>query len=266
MKRWILVAVSALVATLLPQQAWGIVYGVPDDSEHPNVGAFVAVATNPDTNAKELFQVCTGTLIESDIVVSASHCFSGIPDWVEQEFFTLDPVVDADKDGLVDPGVTRLDGTPIVHPLYGSGAANNSYDVALFKLDDPVIGVAPAALPSAGMLDQHALTGETFTAVGYGAVRETNRKSWQSISTGWRREKADQQLVTVTKAWATFSQNLATGNGGTCYGDSGGPHFIGDVVASVDVTGDTPCKATGKTYRLDTPFARAFLGQYLSLP
>jgi hypothetical protein len=31
MKGWILVAVSALVATLLPQPAWGIVYGVPDD-------------------------------------------------------------------------------------------------------------------------------------------------------------------------------------------------------------------------------------------
>lgn len=59
--------------------------------------------------------------------------------------------------------------------------------------------------------------------------------------------------------------NLATGNGGTCYGDSGGPHFLGDVVVSVTVTGDVPCKATDKTYRVDTPWARDFLDAFVTL-
>ena len=57
--------------------------------------------------------------------------------------------------------------------------------------------------------------------------------------------------------------NLATGNGGTCYGDSGGPHFLGDVVVAVTVTGDAPCKATDKSYRVDTSEAHEFLAPYL---
>jgi hypothetical protein len=65
-----------------------------------------------------------------------------------------------------------------------------------------------------------------------------------------------------------MTQN-ATKLGGDCYGDSGGPKFLasnpGVVVATV-TSGDTPCRATSWDYRLDTPAARAFLGQYVSLP
>jgi hypothetical protein len=55
-----------------------------------------------------------------------------------------------------------------------------------------------------------------------------------------------------------MSMNPSTGSGGTCYGDSGGPHFLRDskVVVSVTVTGDRWCRATDKTYRLDTDQAR----------
>ena len=64
----------------------------------------------------------------------------------------------------------------------------------------------------------------------------------------------------------------ATGNGGTCYGDSGGPHFIHlngeetNIVVSITVGGDAPCKASDKTYRMDTQSARDFLGEYVALP
>ena len=60
--------------------------------------------------------------------------------------------------------------------------------------------------------------------------------------------------------------NLATGNGGTCYGDSGGPHFLDGVVVALTITGDAPCKALDKTYRLDTPWAQEFLAQFVALP
>ena len=62
--------------------------------------------------------------------------------------------------------------------------------------------------------------------------------------------------------------NPSTGDGGTCYGDSGGPNFLGDsnVVAAIMITGDAVGRATNVDYRLDTPQARAFLGQYVSLP
>ncbi len=64
----------------------------------------------------------------------------------------------------------------------------------------------------------------------------------------------------------------ATGDGGTCYGDSGGPHFIWidgvetNIVASITVTGDAQCKALDTTYRMDTEAARDFLGGFLTLP
>ena len=68
--------------------------------------------------------------------------------------------------------------------------------------------------------------------------------------------------------WLNLSMNPSTGNGGTCYGDSGGPHFLGtsQVVVAITVTGDAPCRATDVDYRTDTPSARAFLATYVSLP
>jgi hypothetical protein len=64
--------------------------------------------------------------------------------------------------------------------------------------------------------------------------------------------------------------NPARGHGGTCYGDSGGPNFLGagetetNIVAAITVTDDAMCRATSVDYRLDTASPRAFLGQYVS--
>ena len=62
----------------------------------------------------------------------------------------------------------------------------------------------------------------------------------------------------------------ATGSGGTCYGDSGGPHFLGGVDSTLEValtvTGDATCKSTDIDFRLDTQAARSFLKDYVTLP
>jgi hypothetical protein len=66
--------------------------------------------------------------------------------------------------------------------------------------------------------------------------------------------------------------NPTLGDAAGCYGDSGGPNFLGagstatNIVAATTVTGDFMCRATNVVYRLDTPSARSFLGQYVSLP
>jgi len=86
------------------------------------------------------------------------------------------------------------------------------------------------------------------------------------------REYSVGTLNSVTKSYLRISQNPATGNGGTCYGDSGGPNFLGAgaaetaIVASTTITGDANCKSTNVTYRLDTTSARAFLKDYVTLP
>jgi len=62
--------------------------------------------------------------------------------------------------------------------------------------------------------------------------------------------------------------NPSTGSGGTCYGDSGGPHFFGEsnMIVSLTVTGDVNCRATDVTYRLAIPSTRAFLSDFVELP
>jgi hypothetical protein len=39
-----------------------------------------------------------------------------------------------------------------------------------------------------------------------------------------------------------------------------------NIVAATTITGDFMCRATNVDYRLDTPSARGFLGQYVTLP
>lgn len=143
----------------------------------------------------------------------------------------------------------------------------------MIVLDLPV-GIQPAQLPEQGLLDElkatHALDDEVFTAVGYGAVRETRKGGPGAILENTERRFALQRALSLQKAWLTLSMNEATGDAGTCFGDSGGPHFLGgeasNLVVSNTVTGDAVCKAIDKTYRLDTPSARDFLDDFVDLP
>jgi hypothetical protein len=75
-------------------------------------------------------------------------------------------------------------------------------------------------------------------------------------------------LNSTNASWLRISMNPAAGNGGTCYGDSGGPNFLGttDIVAATTITGDAICRSTNVDYRLDTVSARTFLAQYVVLP
>ena len=52
--------------------------------------------------------------------------------------------------------------------------------------------------------------------------------------------------------------------GGSSFGDSGGPAFLGSyVIGDASYVNSLTCNATGSYQRVDTPYARAFLDQFI---
>lgn len=260
-----------ITTLLLVTPALAITYGEPDVTDHPNVGSLVV-----EIPGEGLFQWCSGTLIDDDVFLTASHCTADLDYYVDTYgalvWVTFDPAISAS--GTFYSGEWHTN--PNFNNFQGKYGSSNPGDVAVIVLDETPPGITPARLPEAELLDdlkaEHILKDTIFTAVGYGGVRETNRKAWQAFLDNMDRRRVDQEILSLTGSWLTLSMNYATDNGGTCYGDSGGPHFIHldgeetDIVASITVTGDAQCKATDKTYRMDTESARSFLGDYVTLP
>jgi hypothetical protein len=236
--------------------ATAITFGQLDGDGHPNVGAMIVPDAdgNPDV-------WCTGTLVSPTVFVTASHCTIDLTTTGHEHdvYVSFDSVIgDA-------PSLHR--GTAHTNPLYGHDQ-HDPGDVAVIVLDEPVVGITPAHLPTADLLGGLDLKAQRFVAVGYGTVREDKTKGGQSIFWDGARRAVDQGFRSLTKAWLNLSMNPSIGSGGTCYGDSGGPHFLGstDIVVAVTVTGDAWCRSTDVDYRLDTPASRTFLGQFVSLP
>jgi Trypsin len=245
----ILAAASAAILTLAGA-ALAITYGAPDGNRHPNVGALLA----PTPYSDGTWATCSGTLIAPTIFLTAAHCDQGVSR----------VAVTFDSSYVASTGTTYW-GTWHADPAFRK-AQGDPHDLAVVVLDQAVNGITPARLPTAGSLD--GLKVETkFTPVGYGAQSVTIDKG-PTFHYADVRYFATGSLNAVTPAWLRISMNPATGDGGTCYGDSGGPNFLGDtnLLAATTITGDFMCRATNVTYRLDTASARSFLGQFVTLP
>jgi hypothetical protein len=114
---------------------------------------------------------------------------------------------------------------------------------------------------------------QQFTPVGYGGEEPIAGPGGIFIGFLDTRQFSTSSLNAVNKAWLRLSQNPATGDGGTCFGDSGGPNFLGAgagpqaIIAGITISGDAICRATNVIYRLDTPTAQDFLSSFgLTLP
>ena len=60
--------------------------------------------------------------------------------------------------------------------------------------------------------------------------------------------------------------NNANAEGGTCFGDSGGPVFIdGYLVADTSFGASQFCRSSGGYYRLDIEDARSFLDDFVAV-
>ena len=227
------------------------------DSEHTNVGAMVVEYLGSD-----LFQWCSGTLIHPRVFLTAGHCTDDL------EVFGIETVqVTFDQDAL--NGATLLEVEEVItHPKYYWGPQSNPHDVGLLILKNPVEGIDPATPAYEGFLDELKVLDRgsnkgKYTVVGYG-----DTLSWPppEHTYGPTRRVAISEYRALLKAWLRLSQNQATGDGGTCYGDSGGPVFWADpegdgdeILVGISSWGDDPCVASGFYYRVDIPETLDFI-------
>jgi secreted trypsin-like serine protease len=254
MRRVLAAGLAVVAAALLPAGASAITNGVLDGSGHPEVGALLA----PQAYSDGTWETCTGTLISPTVFLTAAHCDQGV----------TRVAVTFDSSYISSTGTTHW-GTWHADPSYNK-VQSDPHDIAVVVFDKSVSHITPARLPAAGSLN-NLTVGTEFTSVGYGAQSVT-------VDHGLTFHYADVRYVAtggldaLNPSWPRISMNAALGNGGTCYGDSGGPNFLGagttetKIVAGTTITGDYVCRATNVDYRLDTPSARAFLGQFVKLP
>ncbi|OXM69295.1 MULTISPECIES: trypsin-like serine protease [Amycolatopsis] len=278
-------AVAAILATAAPAAAINSYHATPAP-ERTEVGALVATWDNDANPATpdRVDWVCSGTMVDADTFLTAAHCTS---DWPANVRFYVS--LDQDVQSGLDDAAQRYPGDPaavaravgvagVAHtdPAYPGNSAD-SHDIAVVQLPAQQVAArwsfTPAQLPTAGQLDQlgpRGLNSTPFVVVGYGTQEAVNGPGGHTHPGGGVRMKAPVSFNALNNTWVRLAMTAPQGNGGACYGDSGGPNFatIGGqrVLVSTTITGDAPCYATNVTYRLDTPSARTFLAPFTALP
>jgi hypothetical protein len=262
-----LLLVAGVVLTAQPASA---ITGGQRDEVHTNVGVVRF------TTESGRFR-CSGTLISPTVVLTAGHCTGDTGASPATNVF-----VSFDTDLPLDPlapGITPAERaaraahyiTGTAHPdpgWTGKLSISKQHDQGVVVLDAPASskwpGITPAPLLPVGTLDgnQGALKNETFTLVGYG-VEIGEKKATIVVP---ERRFTTSFLKNVQDEVVTFQINDqdSKAGGGACFGDSGGPTFLGPyVVGDASFVNSLQCNATGGYQRVDTPYSRAFLEQFI---
>ena len=186
-----------------------VIGGTPTpEGEYPAVGSLWSESFGGSS--------CTGTLIRSDVVLTAAHCIE--PAFLNDEIpgFTLA------NDTLSAPptvvaGLRYLQHEQFdidVEPAAGLG---QFYDIGLLWLAEPILDVAPMQIASPTEASAGLVGGLDLELVGYG------RTSNETFDTGIKHH-AVAELVSFNDSELQISSG--GGSPQNCHGDSGGPAIV----------------------------------------
>ena len=262
----ILFAIVIFASLLRPVPVSAITYGFVDTNNiYSNVGAFIVKAPTG-----EIYPICSGSLITPDVFLTASHCTQYFTNVLAPLGYTA--YVSFDQSipfGSLTSNKTKLYAVEnvVTNPNYNQ-SQSDSGDIAVLILESTVRGITPVTLPECGLLDylvaQNGLKNAVFTNAGYGLQNRVvggGVPYFQDLNP-IPRMYSFSSFNSLNGGYLRLSQNPSTGNGGTCFGDSGGPNFLTvggqQIQVSITITGDSVCRSTNVVYRLDTASAQAF--------
>jgi len=237
-----------------------ITNGTLDGSAHPAVVLIIM-----DVAGRPTYR-CSGTLIAPKVVLTAGHCAGEPGEFSGLRVFTESDVENGNNNYPFRGPNTVEAKSWRAHPLF-TERAFFLHDVGVIELKTAVD--LPASqygrLPAVNQLDALQPRSSTvFTSVGYGVQRINPAKVEAEKIRMYAQPHLLQSNTALTGNYSLLLSNNAS-TGGTCFGDSGGPNYLGssNVVAGVTSFAlNGTCGGTGGVFRMDRQNVLDFVGKY----